>query len=58
LIEQDSPRWRKIPNRDDQPAFPFYVELVTKQDNPRIPDRPGRLKVTQEQIDSPDSYFA
>ena len=57
LIEHDSPRWLKIPNRDDQPAFPFYVELVTKQDNPRIPDRPGRLKVTQEQIDSPDSYF-
>src|SRR5207245_10499136 len=56
LLDHDSPRWLKIPNRDDQP-FPFYVELVTKTDNPRIPDRPGRLKVTQEQIDSPYSYF-
>jgi hypothetical protein len=57
LLEQDSPRWLKIPNRDDQPALPFYVELVTKTDNPRIPDRPGRLKVTDEQLASPDSYF-
>jgi len=47
----------KIPNRDDQPTLPFYLELVTKADNPRIPDRPDRLKVTQEEIDSPYSYF-
>ncbi len=57
LLEQNSPRWLKIPNRDDQPALPFYVELVTKTDNPRIPDRPGRLKATDEQLASPDSYF-
>jgi hypothetical protein len=57
LLDKDSSSWIKIPNRDDQPNFPFYVELVTKADNPRIPDRPGRLKVTQEQIDSPYSYF-
>lgn len=57
LLEKDSPHWIKIPNRTDQPDLPFYVELVTKFDNPRIPDRPGRLKVTQEQIDSPYSYF-
>ncbi len=57
LLDSDSPRWLKIPNRDDQPALPFYVELVTKASNPRIPDRPARLKVTQEQIDSPYSYF-
>jgi hypothetical protein len=57
LLEQGPSRWIKIPNRDDQPNLPFYVELATKADNPRIPDRPGRLKVTQEQIDSPYSYF-
>ncbi len=57
LIDQRSPRWIKIPNRDDQPTLPFYVELVTKTDNPRIPDRPGRLKATQAQLDSPGSYF-
>src|SRR5207244_6730130 len=57
LLDGDSPHWLKIPNRDDQPALPFYLELVTKADNPRIPDRPGRLKVPPEQIDSPYSYF-
>jgi len=57
LLDSDSPRWLKIPNRDDQPALPFYVELVTKGSNPRIPDRPDRLKVTQAQLDSPYSYF-
>ena len=57
LLEHSSPRWLKIRNRDDQAALPFYVELVTKTDNPRIPDRPGRLKVTDEQLASPDSYF-
>jgi hypothetical protein len=57
LLEQNSPRWLKIRNRDDQLALPFYVELVTKTDNPRIPDRPGRLKVSDEQLASPDSYF-
>ncbi|MGI8990671.1 MAG: DUF1553 domain-containing protein [Bryobacteraceae bacterium] len=57
LLEQDSPRWLKIPNRDDQRTLPFYIELVTKAANPRIPDRPARLKVTQEELDSPFSYF-
>ncbi len=57
LFEHDSLRWLKIPNRQDQPGLPFYLELVTKAVNPRIPDRPGRLKVTEEQIASPYSYF-
>jgi mono/diheme cytochrome c family protein len=56
-LDQPSPRWIKIPNRDDQPDLPFYLELVTKQDNPRIPDRPGRLKATPEEVASPFSYF-
>src|SRR5207244_13044337 len=56
-LERDSLQWVKIPNRTDQPTLPFYLELVTKADNPRIPDRPGRLKATQQQIDSPYSYF-
>ena len=30
LLDSDAPRWLKIPNRDDQPKLPFYVELVTK----------------------------
>jgi len=56
-LDHDSLKWLRINNRPDQPALPFYVELVTKADNPRIPDRPGRLKATQAQIDSPNSYF-
>ena len=57
LLDQNSSHWIKIPNRTDRPDLPFYVELVTKTDNPRIPDRPDRWKATQEQIDSPNSYF-
>ena len=30
FLDQDSPHWLTIPNRDDQPNLPFYVELVTK----------------------------
>ena len=57
LLDWGAPHWLKIPNRDDQPTLPFYVELVTKSENPRIPDRPKRLKVTTEQMNSPESYF-
>src|SRR5262249_49622334 len=56
-IDRDSLTWMKVPNRDDQTSLPFYIELVTKADNPRIPDRPGRLKANAEQIESPFSYF-
>ncbi len=56
-LENDSLKWVKIPNRTDQPTLPFYLELVTKTDNPRIPDRPGRLKATQTEVESPYSYF-
>ena len=57
LLDWESPRWLKIPNRDDQPTLPYYVELVTKADNPRIPERPKRLKVTPEQMNSPVFLF-
>ena len=57
VLDQDSLSWLKIPNRDDQKDLPFYIELVTKSNNPRIPDRPGRLKASPEQLASPFSYF-
>ena len=57
VLDRDSLAWVKIPNRDDQKELPFYVELVTKPDNPRIPDRPGLLKASPEQLASPHSYF-
>ena len=57
LLETDSLAWLKIPNRDDQKDLPFYIELVTKQGNPRVPDRPGRLKASPAQLVAPHSYF-
>jgi cytochrome c553 len=57
FLDQDSPHWLTIPNRDDQPNLPFYVELVTKTDNPRLPDRPDRMKGIDQQVGSPYSYF-
>ncbi len=57
LLESSRPAWIKVPNRDDQPDLPYYIELVTKHLNPRIPDRPGRLKTTPEQLAAPNSYF-
>ena len=57
VLDQDSLAWVRIPNRHDQKELPFYVELVTKPENPRIPDRPGRLEASAEQLASPHSYF-
>ena len=57
VLDQDSLGWVKIANRNEQKALPFYIELVTKPDNPRIPDRPKRLKASAEQVASPFSYF-
>ncbi len=57
VLDHDSLAWLKIPNRDDQKDLPFYIELVTKPGNARIPERPNLLKATQEQLDSPHSYF-
>ena len=58
MIEQDSLGWIRIPLRDEHDEFRIYAELVTKHDNPRIPDRPDRFKgVTDEAIADPRSYF-
>jgi hypothetical protein len=52
----DSPRlrWEKV-SAKDAGKFPVYLELNTKTDNPRFPDRPGRLKKNPGA--SPRSYF-
>ncbi len=58
VIDKDTLGWIKIPLRDEHDEFRIYAELVTKHDNPRIPDRPDRLKgVTEEQIAEPRSFF-
>jgi len=54
LLDSPRLRWEKV-SAKDAGKFPLYLELNTKTDNPRIPDRPGRLKKTPDA--SPRSYF-
>ena len=50
--------WIKVPLRDKHDEYRIYAELVTKHDNPRLPDRPDRAAgVTDEQIADPRSLF-
>ncbi len=50
--------WQKISTLQDKERFPVYVELVTKTSNPRLPDRPKRIKgFTEEKMAAPGSYF-
>lgn len=58
VIENGHLEWLRIPLRDEHDEFRIYAELVTKHDNPRIPDRPGRLKgVTADQLADARSFF-
>ncbi|MDE0165794.1 MAG: PSD1 and planctomycete cytochrome C domain-containing protein [Bryobacterales bacterium] len=50
-------QWNKLKTFGDQDRLPVFVELITKWENPRIPDRPRRLKGPLEHIDTPTSYF-
>jgi len=56
VLENDSPRWHRLDtySREKLPAF---AEIVTKRDNPRIPDRPRQIKATEAEIAAPGSYF-
>ena len=56
-IKADSPRWVKLPALADEKQLPVWMELVTKTLNPRIPDRPGRLKASKAELESPRSWF-
>lgn len=58
FLEQDKLGWIKIPLRDEHDEYRLYAELVTKHDNPRLPDRPDRMKdVAPERMADPRSYF-
>lgn len=54
LIETPRLRWEKVSTKDAG-KFPVYLELNTRTDNPRFPDRPGRLKKALD--GSGRSYF-
>lgn len=54
LLETPRLRWERVSTKDAA-KFPVYLELNTRTDNPRFPDRPGRLKKTLD--GSGRSYF-
>ena len=57
IIESPTLKWITVPTKSDQ-QLPVYVELNTKSDNPRLPERPGKFKnVTDADLVSPRSYF-
>ena len=57
LLDHPDLRWEKVSTHLAK-KFPVYLELNTKSDNPRLPDRPGRFKgVTGDSLRSPRSFF-
>jgi len=57
-LESDRLSWYRIPIKHRDTTFPLYIELVTKDGNPRIPERPRHLKgYTEEDFVRPGSYF-
>jgi hypothetical protein len=58
VLESDAPVWVRLDTFAAQARLPVFIELVTRSDNPRIPDRPDVLKPEQVKlIDSPRSWF-
>jgi len=57
VLDGDALSWHKTSIRQGEgPAA--YLELITRFDNPRIPDRPGVLKAPQLKLmETPRSYF-
>ena len=57
-LDQERLGWIKIPLRHKNHEFRIYAELVTKHNNPRLPDRPDRWPDGLEaQMEEPRSYF-
>ncbi|PYV12848.1 MAG: hypothetical protein DMG07_16130, partial [Acidobacteria bacterium] len=57
LIDSPALKWITVPAKSEQP-LPVYVELNTKSDNPRLPERPGKFKdLTDDDLRSPRSHF-
>ncbi len=58
VLENNGLSWIKIPIKHREEPFPVYIELVTKDGNPRLPERPGFVKGHKpEDITHPGSYF-
>jgi len=56
IFEADEFSWHRMEVRARDNELPVYLELLTRSDNPRIPDRPGMIK-DLHLLDSPRSYF-
>ncbi|MBL8221320.1 MAG: PSD1 domain-containing protein, partial [Bryobacterales bacterium] len=58
VLDTEKLAWHKTPTQAEKHQLPNYIELITRFDNPRIPDRPGVLKGEQlKQMDDPRSWF-
>ena len=58
FVEASQPAWVTVDLEESWGELPVFVEMVTRWDNPRIPDRPGRIKAPYAALlDAPESYF-
>jgi hypothetical protein len=58
ILENSGPTWVKLDTFAKEKRLPVFVEMVTRSDNPRLPDRPEVLKPHQTKLlDGPRSYF-
>jgi hypothetical protein len=58
FLDAVRPQWVTVDIPEKWGELPAFVELVTRWDNPRIPDRPDKIKEPQlALIDAPESYF-
>ncbi|HUQ94056.1 MAG TPA: PSD1 and planctomycete cytochrome C domain-containing protein [Bryobacteraceae bacterium] len=55
ILDSPALKWITITTRNEQ-QLPVYVELNTKSDNPRLPERPGKFKSMPSEA-SQRSYF-
>jgi hypothetical protein len=58
VFESNSPAWVRTETFAKEQNLPVFLELVTRSDNPRLPDRPDVLKPHQAKLlDDPRSFF-
>lgn len=56
-LDGGTPKWKRFPTSAGV-SYRSFVELTTKSDNPRWPDRPGRAGTNDpQQLQSPSSSF-
>lgn len=57
LLKSGSPEWMRVPSKAEQP-LPTYLEIATKSNNPRLPERPEKFNdLNEEQLASPRSFW-